>query len=883
MNSLANRQKSEFARIFTVFGMSLVYLALFSSSLLAQAPDPHFQSNWSPNNYRIICDPPESCNFDKDAREAIENLLVTAVDDIQKLPFKAPTWWAPRKSDAVDEQDYIELYGSDSNFVAYVSCQSYGENKPIEQAIMNIGKRFRYFRDYNAEYWNYNFVNHEVFHLISYEYPFWDASKCGNVPGWVAESLATAFANHMMRKKYPSVWPSKRNETEARDFAGLRRYDQSLPVRLFNDKGEIRSGKDIYQRISSFWRHLAHTHHGGKYGFLANYMSNTAAGDDWVSWLRNNVQKHSNAELGMVFGGFLGDFAGWGDRGYPGEIFGRKKWLNEAFSGCQSIYLNKDEPGDYVEVDLLPLAGDCIEVSVATMGPSGVAKDESFAVQIAAMIMSGAPSSRGGLHLALAASNDKKDFLCAKEVKRSRKRGMGKCLFIPDDGKIRLGGGTVDARIWNVIAQEKGDPEEQRQRVDSESRAGELQNLYTISYTPTNISMRDMSYNSQDPITVRLYFVLDVARLDIEGNKKGAVGHFAQGADPQTTLPKQDSSGRRVNSFSKPDQFQPPVSVPANAPPQAQGKLSYFVVGQVVGKEGSPVSVVDLFPLRSRDVQGKPEPYPLSVGETGEFPLHVTGSLNGELIVGTGPGSLQVHEFTDLVFRAHFSATVCRVRDMAVEKGQQRDDPCRNPVPLSGDIVKAFAGSRLPGNLMVTERTEGTEIYRKANEQGMAEWFSPPEESPGTKKPGAPASTGVGSSSGGTLSDCACTCEEFAQTKQLAEDFKAREAAGEEVSAGAIMGLMRCSQPCQSEYMMCTLAEDRKKKAREKAEKAAREAKLAGECDCSCSALAALQTRSEELLKSFEAGASPDMAEMQRLGRCVAVCQNEMMSCAQSK
>jgi hypothetical protein len=883
MRSLAKLQKSKFVRVFAAAAVSHLFLVIFSSSLFAQAPDPHFQSDWSPNNYKIVCDPSESCNFDKEARDSIENLLASAVNDIRGLPFEAPSWWAPKKTDEADGQEYIEIYGSDSNFVAYVSCQSYGDNKPIEQAVMNIGKRFRYFRDYNAEYWNYNFVNHEVFHLISYEYPFWDANQCGNVPGWVSESLATAFANHMMRKKYPSVWPSKRNETEARDFAGLRRYDESLPVRHFSEKGEILSGLDIYQRISSFWRHLAHTHHGGKYGFLANYMSTPVVGDQWVNWLRNNVQKHSGADLGMVFGGFIGDFAGWGDRGYPGEIFGRKKWLKEAFNGCQSIYLNKAEPDDYVEIDFQPFAGDCIELSVATMGPNGIEEDESFAVQIAAMIMSGAPSSRGGLHLALAASNDKNGFLCAQEVKRSRKRGVGKCLFIPDDGKIRLGGGAVDARVWNVIDQEKGDSKHQRQRVDSESRAGEVQNLYTVSYLPTGISMRDWRHNHQESITVRIYFVLDVAKLDIEGKKKGAVGHMAEGADPQTTLPKLDASGKRVNSFSKPEQFQVPVSLPSVAPPQAQGKLSYFVVGQSGDNAPSSPSAVELFPMRYTGNQGKTEGYPLSVGETGEFPLHVFGSLEGELIVGLGPGSLNVLEFTDLVFRARFSANVCRQRDLLVEQGAQRAKPCRNPVPLSGDIVKAFAGSRLPGNFMVTERTEGTEIYRKANEQGMAEWFSQPAEPGEGQNAGASNTTGPGNSGGGNLADCACTCEERAGIQTQADELKARRAAGEEVSGGDFMGLMRCTDQCQSEYLVCAIAEGEEEKARKKAEKAALEAKLAGECDCSCTALEDLQSRSEELLKSFEAGGSPDMGEMQRMGRCVSACQKEMLSCAQLK
>lgn len=888
MNSLAKLQKNEFVRFFfrwnAPFVMAL-FLLLFSTPVVAQAPDPRFQSNWFPNEYQVVCEPSEPsyvCKLNEEDHESVVSLLKKAVADIPKTDFRAPTWWAPVKTNESDGRQYVELYATGSAGIAYVSCQSYGLYNPIQQAIMNVGNKYADYRGANAEYFNYLFVSHEVFHLVQYEYPFWDSAKCGgNVPGWVMESTATAFSTHMMRQKYPSVWPSKRTKIEAATFAGLRRYDQSLPVRLFNADGEIRSGPAIYQRTSSFWRHLADTYYGGKYGFLANFMSSTAVGDNgWVSWLRKNVRSHTRVDLGLIFGGFLGDFAGWSEEGFPGGIFEREEWLQEAFDGCETIYLNSVEPVDYVDIDLQPLAGDCIEVSVTTLS---VAKDDSFAVQIAGMIMSGSPASQGGLHLALAASNDKRDFLCAEEVKQSGKAGLGKCLFIPDDGKIRLGGGTVDARVWNVIAQEKGGAKEKRHRVDTQSRAGEVKNLYTISYTPTQISMRDKRHSSREPITVRLYFILDVAKVEMEGNKKGAIGHMAEGADPQTTLPKQDVSGKRVNSFSKPDQFQMPFSLPSIAPPQAQGKLSYFVVGQSAANADSPASAVELFPLRYTGSDGKTEAYPLSVGETGEFPVHVVGSLNGEPIVSLGPGSLNVLEFTDLMFRARFSANVCRHSDLAIEKGAQRDKPCRNPVPLSGDIVKAFAGSRLPGNYMVTERTEGTEIYRKANEQGMAEWFSQPAKPGGGQDTGTPVPPGSGSSSGGNLPACTCTCEERAGIQEQADDLKARRAAGEEISGGDFMGLMSCTRQCQSEYLVCAVAEGEEKKARKKAERTAQEEKLAGECDCSCDALDAMQSRSEELLNGMQAGIPIDLTELQQMGVCAGVCQQAMFSCAGSR
>jgi hypothetical protein len=197
---------------------------------------------------------------------------------------------------------------------------------------------------------------------------------------------------------------------------------------------------------------------------------------------------------------------------------------------------------------------------------------------------------------------------------------------------------------------------------------------------------------------------------------------------------------------------------------------------------------------------------------------------------------------------------------------------------VSGEIVKAFAGSRLPGRYMVTERTEGTEMYRKANERSLAEWSMP---IPGGSGPGSGESApGAGGGSGAAIPDCACTCDERSEALRQAEELKAREAAGGDVSAGAIMGLMRCQQQCQSEYMLCVMEEDKARKAQKAAEQAALEDKLQEECDCSCEALHAAQGRTEELLKAYGAGEAAALDELQRIGSCMGACQGAMMACA---
>jgi hypothetical protein len=248
------------------------------------------------------------------------------------------------------------------------------------------------------------------------------------------------------------------------------------------------------------------------------------------------------------------------------------------------------------------------------------------------------------------------------------------------------------------------------------------------------------------------------------------------------------------------------------------------------------------------------------------------GSLAGEALGALAPGSLEVEEFSDLAFRASYNGTLCRLKEMDPEK------ECPNPIPVSGQIVKAFAGTRLPGRHMVIERTPGTEMYRKANEQGLAEWST--RSSAAGSSGSGPPSPGSSGSSGGAIQDCACTCEEREATIRLGEELKSRLEAGEDIAAGEIMGLGRCNTACQREYMVCEMEKNEKEK---EARKASHSAIPTGECDCSCTALKNLESQTTELLGRFQSGDQSAMQEMQKLGQCMSACQVELMACAGSK
>ena len=167
-------------------------------------------------------------------------------------------------------------------------------------------------------------------------------------------------------------------------------------------------------------------------------------------------------------------------------------------------------------------------------------------------------------------------------------------------------------------------------------------------------------------------------------------------------------------------------------------------------------------------------------------------------------------------------------------------------------------------------------MYRKAAERALSEWSSSSSEpeSPGS----GPTTTNPGTSSGeGVTLECACTCEERADTLLRGEDIKTRRAAGEDIAVGEIMGLMRCTSVCTREYAICAMEEDEKEKAVE----ATHQEINPDDCDCSCTALNDLQSRTAELVQGLQSGNPSAMDEMQKLGQCMPICQSELMNCAQ--
>ena len=835
------------------------------------------QEDWVPGNFFVTCEPEQACDLKEEDRYKVADMLSEAVDIYRKLPFYAPRDWGKRVgSDSVN--DYIEVYqrGPDKLAEAAARCGETGDRDYSRLLVGTSWKKDTYFR--GRDYLLFYFMAHEIFHLSQYGYPFFDQELCKYaIPGWIKESMATAVGLDVMRRAYPDVWPSLRDAREARQFAGLRRYDQPLPVVELDyrdDMNILMSGAPIYYYTSSFWRHLADTYHNGSFNYLSRYMKQLGRIGNWIPWLRSNIEDDVGMDLGLVFAGFVTDYAGWGDSPFAGQFFGSREWLKGAFGGCQQVLLNPQEPAGWADVKLKPLSGRCVEVRVPALGDSGLAPGDAVAVQVAATLEKGDKEDRDGLHLGLAFANDNPGFHCSREAKRLGLLGIGRCLLVPDDGKIRLDGGETDARVWTV--------KPQQWHADGASRAGELVNRYIVSFTPADFSEAEVTIYDEREITARLYFVMNRTRATgvadsstaNSGAPKRTVASLqpVRQSDPQTTLPKQDAMGRPANSYTLPSMLRPDVPAPVMAvPPEALGKLSTLTVyvesweGRLTREEQASLVLTPV----AQSGEGY-DARPLQPGDTGAFEVGLHGNLGGVALVGTGLGSLQVQEFTDLAFRATYSGSLCRITDVRPKQ------TCARPIPVSGEIVKGFPGSRLIGHYMQIEDTPGARIYREAAERFMSGYAQDLAEEPD------PAATESGQadpsgSTGGQVADCDCSCDERDATLREAEALKARVDAGEDVGMASLTALTRCSDDCRREYMICEMEADRAAAAAD-AERAGPASDPAA-CDCSCAGLQDLERRSRNLQEAVNSGREMDAGALEQLGTCLNTCISEYSAC----
>lgn len=786
------------------------------------------QENWLPNEYRLYCEQGGSgilsvftnlvgnsnCKSEEVARKVAEDMK-EAMSSFKEMGFRPPLRFGERiGAGGPAGEDYIRIYDVDARGLASTSA-------PCPNTFISVKNDIIiWWRDYLV----FEFLAHEAFHAVSHAYPTTN-DRCQVPAGWIFEGIADAVALDLTRKKFGDPLPPMNEPDKVHaKFAGLRRYDVPLNFDLEDEDGEsIGTGLTVQYNTNSLFRFIADAFHGGDHRYIHNYLLRPRPDQDWLAWLNDNVENRDSKikkHLGLVHSAFLASYAGWGDPGLPGgNYFKRAKWRDRAFGGCETVRLSRSDTAVGIDMALRPSSGKCIEVIVADVGP-----EDRVTIQVGAIDENASPGVDfklfDQLYLGFADSTDSKRFHCARWIKEGRKNAAGKCSFIGDTGTLTIDNKKYHSRVWNVVAQSKGvepDPEGPAKEVVSQvpSRAGRMANTYVISrMDPEPTDLLDTTDGGPEE-AFTLWFMLDVGKVEVTPAidkkpptptaKKRTVAHVngEPVTNSQETVPMQNTEGGRTVTYTNPASVRPLIvdELSSMATPNIPGleDLHTLQLSNVWSDEVSDYEdTLDEYetyiikPLRREGNSWAPRS--VAVGETGTFPVMVTGGLiDGSLsLQSIEPGELEIKEFSFFTLRATVRATVCNFETI------REDGTCVDTRTIAGEITKAFPGARLPGSALMIYDTPGTAIYRRAK-QGSLEGLVD-----GDRDAGRDGRSGTGGGGGGGSTgneSCDCTCKGYDRIQKLTAEMRSGRPDPSRIAE--IQKLAVCASKCAASWKDC--------------------------------------------------------------------------------
>jgi hypothetical protein len=208
-------------------------------------------------------------------------------------------------------------------------------------------------------------------------------------------------------------------------------------------------------------------------------------------------------------------------------------------------------------------------------------------------------------------------------------------------------------------------------------------------------------------------------------------------------------------------------------------------------------------------------------GATGTFPAYVTGhdleatrALTGEgmlermaadpaaAVAMIAPGIINLHpsrpsatiqviEFSDRLLRLAVGAEYCMGADWV-----GREEGCRAPQSLTGEVVKPFGWAYDTTNPFVSVDTPGMALYRRQAHETLRDRGMPlpamPPVGAGTPPPDDPG--------GGTIELCDCSCEAYARMKALGREDKQQ---GRDTPSPELTALALCASQCMPSWLTC--------------------------------------------------------------------------------
>jgi len=768
------------------------------------------------------------------------------------------------------------------------------------------------------ENWIYS---HELFHALQDMYPLSEHAcnpDIGEPPGWITEAIADAAAGYMTQLQLPAKWKSTKykfpfhlrsyriafqDESDWRrpnsyfENTEVPRLSNFVPSMSTKDK-EIEKDRAIGQtnyKTAGFWKFITRRSTGKSPGsgsrdafdqLLAAWIPlyettpgpSVTSGAGWLGLVDDYIEKKTalsdtpkdkNLDGRALYGWlpeFFTEYATWWDQNYPqlGAPF-KTKWHKYAYGGCETVTLkpspnSKGSSATLKLTDIRKNSARCIHVEL--QGFSG-----PVAIKTRAKVEFDVHAEQLHLGLARVEAPLKK----GKRVKSCWDYHDSKNLRCLLQAKVET---NPPAKVWK------------KEQYSAQTLGlGKGPVSARLTYVLSNVNMFP-----ENSIQIRKMELTFSADYSFGGDKTLAPPNSIRPQNPAT-----------LGNAASPETTRQLFYRLYTAPPWGVSGLFPIELNVIDDGEAPRCGGDAQEQFCAYDSGGdyfiRPGPN-VGFGQTGL----ITATVNKH--PGNGPVLMSTYCSADADQRAveildsNDDGLVIRVNtDLCDVPGphnnycnKQRFCPVREH--LLTTLTLGLGREHFAETAPVHELTPGTKFdmdlyYRYGVPTQSSSSSSEPGSGSGSSSSSGSDSAGTGTAvpgssagTGGSLDNCSCSCEERENTLRQAEELKAREAAGENIPGTAFMDLMGCASSCQNEYLICEL--DKNREAQE-AREAKRQTATETSCDCSCSALESLESRTQSLLEKFQSGDQSALTEMQQLGQCMSVCQNEMMNCYKSK
>lgn len=664
---------------------------------------------------------------------------------------------------------------------------------------------------------------HELAHVVQMAQPLWTspAGSCGELPGWVMESLADAMTGAFHRAEHPGFKPA-RSTDYGPHMLGLRPFSNRTLDSFIrgsrDENGRLPQGWSYAYKASAFWRWLSERYHGGKTDFYAKVMRSPLkdpAAPDWLTWLEDSLSAKENGwgigqSLHLVFPMFLGAYADWGTSRW--SHIGDEAWRKEVFwddgNECpHKATLSPQSPMVTLQIqDLEGLTGRCIDVEVAQGGlgsgqkvwygarilPSGISKDHADGLHLVSVEWGGRLQEK---------AVPSRCHEAEKKAIQAWNSGAGKrdipaCLIEPLTAEQRAATNLPEAAAMRVWA--------------SETRiGGGWTDRLILARTPAEIS--DAGQERAGKIDVLITFSLETTAMSIDGTPASS---------PEGGVNFRPPGMRRLALDATEDLADPQEADPSMMMFQ---QMAPGGLGAALPKR-SGLHQVTVFESLDDDMDEVGLSFVFTPG--GEpIPYGATGTFQGWRLQGVDPrGGMRLlgsprpdAEVTVLAWDRDRLQLEVRGNWCYQEELERTQDGarCRVKHRVGAQLWVAFGDAYDADNPYVSIDTPVQALYREAFARavGFGAWLSGesfpggpggPGGPSGPASPGNPEASVGGSAVGAQRAEadtqgCDCSCAGLARLERAIETMQDSGQADLSLAAP----LLRCAQQCMGAYTKC--------------------------------------------------------------------------------